>query len=528
MDLNRLTRHWAELFDTSKPRIAPMHVSSLRTILYPISSQFSRRVLGFSLGQVVILLAYTILICFGMFLFSDPVSNPKRAGWIVVTQIPAAFLLASKNSLIGLLVGKGYEKLNYLHRWVGQMIFIAALFHVVSWLVVWTKANDLTKNMRTQVSITGMVAFSGICVLALSSIPVMRNKLWMIFSYGHIIGFTTFVVGACYHVPVAIPWCVAAGGIYALDLILRAVQVHYKPATIEYLPALKATRVVVPSLRSGWRAGQHVRLFVLSSGMGVMNAVESHPFTIASTSEDQEGMVLYCREAGDWTRQLAKLARGHPAAPLGYGSSDKEAGFSSGRTVNVLVQGPYGGPGNVIFSSFSSAMFVCGGGGITFGLSATQDVIRDAFDRCSRIRVVDLVWVVQDPSALIPILPAFKRLVSAAESISSVSLHIHVHYTRASNFSASSIGDLHLPEEIKLVPGRPDLGDMLAALCDCTSGIKNAPAPGGEREQLYGVVVGACGPEPLMDSVRKAEHAVGRSVRNAVGGVELVEEAFAW
>lgn len=42
-------------------------------------------------------------------------------------------------------------------------------------------------------------------------------------------------------------------------------------------------------------------------------------------------------------------------------------------------------------------MFICGGGGITFGLSATQDVIRDSFDRCSRLRLVDLVWVVQDP-----------------------------------------------------------------------------------------------------------------------------------
>ncbi|KAF8310934.1 hypothetical protein DL93DRAFT_2083848 [Clavulina sp. PMI_390] len=526
--LNRLTRHWAEKFDVSQPRVAPLHVPSLRTLLYPLSSQFSRRIMGFSLGQAFILLAYTTLICFGMFLFSDPVSNPKRAGWIALSQIPVSFLLSSKNSIIGFLVGKGYEKLNYIHRWVGQTIFIASLFHVVAYLVMWTKANNLTTKMQSEIAITGMVTFAGISVIALTALPVVRNQFWTIFTYGHVIGFTVLIFGACYHVPAALPWCLIAVSFYLLDLILRVVQSHYVTANIEYLPALKVTRVVVPSLHSGWRAGQHIRLSVLTSGMGLMKAVESHPFTIASTSEDQEGMVLYCREAGDWTRQLAKLARGSPASGLDLGLGAKEAGFGSGRSVNVLVQGPYGGPGNVVFSSFSSAMFICGGGGITFGLSATQDVIRDAFDRCSHIRVVDLVWVVQDPSALLPILPTFKRLIAASESISSVSLHINVHYTRASGISPSFIEELDLPEGIKLVPGRPDLGDMLAALCDCTSGIKHSRAPGGESEKLHGVVVGCCGPEPLMDSVRKVEHGIGRSVRNAVGGVELVEEAFAW
>ncbi|KAF8311051.1 hypothetical protein DL93DRAFT_2169272 [Clavulina sp. PMI_390] len=558
-DLNDLTRRWAEISDASNPRIPPKHVPSLRTLLYPLSSQLSQQIMGYSLGQVVVLFAYTALICLGLFILSSPVSNPTRAGWIALSQIPVAFLLASKNSLIGFLVGKGYEKLNYLHRWVGQIIFVASLFHGIPYLVIWITGNVVANGLSPQDLVTGMIPFSGIIVITFTSLPFMRNIFWTVFAYGHRIGFVTFVVGVWIHRPAAIPWSIAAGGIYALDLILRAVQARYTSATVEYLPTLQATRVVVPSLRSGWRAGQHVRLFVLSTGMGVMNAVESHPFTIASISEDREGIVLYCHEAGDWTRQLAKLAMEDPAA----GVAAKEAGLGSKKTVSVLVQGPYGGPGNVIFSSFSSSMFICGGSGITFGLSATQDVIRDLFEGSSHVRIIDLVWVVKDPAALISILPTFKRLIAASESISSVSLHIHVHYTRVSDLShqqmpgpevrpgsvglagsrgleppkllkltehappASSIGDLNLPEAIKLVPGRPDFGDMLAALCDCTSGIENPPTPGG-RKQLYGVVVGACGPESLMDSVRKAEHAIGRSVRNAIGGVELVEEAFAW
>lgn len=134
----------------------------------------------------------------------------------------------------------------------------------------------------------------------------------------------------------AIPFALTSLGIYALDLILRVVQSHYVTATIHYIPELKSTRVVVPALSSGWRAGQHIRLQVVSTAMGFGQAIESHPFTIATTSEDEDGLVLYCREAGDWTRSLANLARG------GAGQQVNESGMGSGQNVNVIIQGPYG------------------------------------------------------------------------------------------------------------------------------------------------------------------------------------------
>lgn len=118
-------------------------------------------------------------------------------------------------------------------------------------------------------------------------------------------------------------------------------------------------------------------------------------------------------------------------------------------------------------------------------------------------------------AAIIPLLPAFTRLIRQAESISSVSLHINVHYTRA--IASSEIPDL--PEGITLTPGRPELGDMLSASIGCASVLKNTT-----KEGVHGVVVGVCGPEELMNRVRQVEHEVGAKVRAAVGGVELVEE----
>lgn len=155
------------------------------------------------------------------------------------------------------------------------------------------------------------------------------------------ITFLNIVPQSVFHVPDTLFWCLVSAGIFGLDLLVRLIQTHYVTATIHYVPELKSTRVVIPALRSGWLAGQHVRLTVPSVAMGVTQALESHPFTIASTSEDEEGMVLYCREAGDWTRRLAHLARGTSRDVLAM-SKLREAGFGAGRRVNVLVQGPYG------------------------------------------------------------------------------------------------------------------------------------------------------------------------------------------
>lgn len=120
-------------------------------------------------------------------------------------------------------------------------------------------------------------------------------------------------------------------------------------------------------------------------------------------------------------------------------------------------------------------------------------------------------------AAILPLLPTFTKLIHQAEAITSVSLRINVHYTRA---TAVTLEDkLELPDGITLSPGRPDLADMLSSSCSCASALKNTT-----KEGVHGVVVGVCGPDELLDNVRKVENAVGAKVRAAVGGVELVEE----
>ena len=152
--------------------------------------------------------------------------------------------------------------------------------------------------------------------------------------------FNLFVCQVCFHKPAIVPYVLAAVGIYAIDHLARLAKLRICEARIKPLPELETTRIQIPTLNTGWRAGQHVRLRVLSSRMGGwLGWAENHPFTIASMPNSENGLILMCRQtgsAGSWTTRLFDLAK---ASGYGHGERGKTA---AGGDVMVMVEGPYG------------------------------------------------------------------------------------------------------------------------------------------------------------------------------------------
>ncbi|CUA72829.1 Ferric/cupric reductase transmembrane component 7 [Rhizoctonia solani] len=468
------------------------------------------RYAGYSVGQYVILFGYAALITVAMFLFASPVSNIKRAGFVCISQIPIVFALGTKNSLVGWLVGMGYEKLNYIHRWVGQLMFITGLFHVVGYLVKWTKSGVLPIAAKNQ--FWGWMAFGGLVFCAMLSLPVIRRSSYNIFWHSHWIGLIIMVFASCLHVPQCIPYGVAAGAIYGLDQLMRIIKSHWVTATITPVPEMKCTQISIPTLTRGWRAGQHVRLRILSAGMGPIGWAEAHPFTIASVSNASgqgDGLTLLAKRAGDWTNNLYTLSQGTPST---------EKGIGIGRNLSVIIEGPYGGPGPCIFASFTSAVIVTGGSGVTFATSAVEELIVQAEQGNAKTRSIDLVWIVQEHKSAAPLLPVFAALSSRASTIHTLALRVMIHYTRASESVPTNISELVGHDFISFVAGRPDITQTVSEAVRRT-------AVGGSAG---GVIVGVCGPQALVEDVWKAERAVGSEVRKAAGGVEVHEEAFGW
>lgn len=56
-----------------------------------------------------------------------------------------------------------------------------------------------------------------------------------------------------------------------------------------------------------------------------------------------------------------------------------------------------GGPQRTVLSSFSGVVLVAGGSGITFALAALEDLVQKDTAGESRVKIIELVWVVADP-----------------------------------------------------------------------------------------------------------------------------------
>lgn len=97
-----------ELVD--KSRIPPPHIASVPSFLDRLVKLLRVRVTpGYTLGQAVVLMNYTYVMLYGGLRLSNPFTDGVRTGVLAVSQLPLIFALAQKNSILGSLLGYGYE-----------------------------------------------------------------------------------------------------------------------------------------------------------------------------------------------------------------------------------------------------------------------------------------------------------------------------------------------------------------------------------------------------------------------------------
>ncbi|KAL4063459.1 hypothetical protein V8B97DRAFT_2020797 [Scleroderma yunnanense] len=485
----------------------PPHVRAWSSILPPVGNLLRYRLdSGFSAGQALVLGFYSVVLVYPVFLKSDPFSDPLRTGIVAISQVPLVYMLGTKNNLLGMFLAMGYEKLNYIHRYVGMMVILLANVHSAGYIYEWVFEGKFSEYLKESSNKWALVALISIDVLYFFSAPFWRRKAYNIFFGSHVTCFILFIPAVYAHQPKVLPYIIAASAVYGLDHIFRILKTRFFYARIRPIPDLSLTRVEIPDLNAGWRPGQHVRIRVLSGAMGWIGWAEVHPFTIASVAKTPEGLVLMCKKAGGWTGKLYEMAK-----VAGYGLEDG----SMSRSVLVMLEGPYGGPGHSVFASYSAAVFVVGGSGITFALSSVQDIIQRDLEGASRVKVIEFIWCVQDPASLTPLLPQFTALVQQSVY---TPLHISVHYTRAADTLPSKE---FLPPGVSLTAGRPRIAKVLDAVIQRTvsygSGVKASM-------DLTGVIVGVCGPVGLGDEVAEVVSSIDAGRRWAVGGIEMHEE----
>ncbi|KAH8108382.1 iron reductase [Phellopilus nigrolimitatus] len=521
---------------------------------------------GLDLGQIVLVVAYYILLLLCITLQSELIDNPNRAGFMAIAQLPVIFLLSTKNSPLSMLLGAGHgwEKLNFLHRWSGRGAFLAAAVHGSLWI-----RNHLQYGLPIlgqQKETSGVAAFALLCVIVLSSLKIVRMFAYQVFFVVHILALVAFFITLCYHTIYAVPYIFPPLAFYGFDLLLRMFRFRVKDATMVAADN-QMTIIRVNDCDGGWVAGQHVRLRVFIGA----RVFESHPLTIMSAPPrssclNDRSLLLGARVRGDWTRALNAYAREnafpvtapppHPAdhvatvaiseevvlesIPLsgpskaGTGSStEKEiivpekAGWTTaaGAPVQVMLDGPYGG-GGIDLGDFERVLLVAGGSGITFTLGLLDDIV----GRCVRLgrpngertKRVEFAWCVRSFGSIHWVAPLLTEIALLAET-SSLDLHITVFVTCLCD-----------PEAVPPIPNcdvlleRPSVHRMVESLVRGDDGGFHERGVKEARTLVEGGGLAVCsaGPETMVREAKNVTARLALTQAHRLGEVSCHTEVY--
>ncbi|KAF8251817.1 hypothetical protein K440DRAFT_538461 [Wilcoxina mikolae CBS 423.85] len=472
----------------------------------------------FLLGYV----ASNVIFCTYMIDFSDHAAMlselTNRSGVMAtVNMIPLIMMAGRNNPFIGLL-GISFDSFNLIHRWLGRIVVLEALTHVISYTV--NKVGKVGWG-PVKAGITsspfimpGFVAICAFTFILLHSPSAIRHAFYETFLLLHILAAAVAIAGVWYHLAAKpdlghwlfflknaiIPW--------GIDRAMRLARILYRnvgrkmtKATVEALPG-DATRVTIRMTRP-WtlKPGQHLYLYMPTVALWT-----SHPFTITWSEDEQyiklddeklpmnrqdivhqtdRTMSLIIRRRTGFTNALFKKA---------YDSPNKTF------TTTVLAEGPYGKIDTL--GSYGTVVLVAGGVGITHPVPYIRELVEGYANGTVATRRVTLIWVIQTPEHLEWIRPWMTKIL-AMEKRRDV-LKILLFVTRP-----KSTKEIHSPSStVQMFPGRPNFNTLLNMEIECKMG---------------SMVVTVCGGGSLSDDVRQAVRA-----KQDVANIDFIEEAFSW
>lgn len=93
----------------------PSQPRSFSAMFHPVTVVLGHPIMpGYSIGRLVIMLGYFFTLLYATVYKSSPFSDPKRAGFISMSQLPIVFALGTKNNILGMVLSVGYEKVRSL------------------------------------------------------------------------------------------------------------------------------------------------------------------------------------------------------------------------------------------------------------------------------------------------------------------------------------------------------------------------------------------------------------------------------
>jgi NAD(P)H-flavin reductase len=512
------------------------------------------------LGRSLLISTYWVVIVF--MLCSNAIINDAyywerigfRAAWVSVTQVPFVFLLAAKSSIIGVLSGSSYERLNWLHRWVSRTLLITVTVHGTFFYAEWVRSGNVGNQTFVMFELGmmpmvkyGMGAWFVLLWTFLSSLTPIRRLSYEIFVFQHLAAAAVFLWLLWVHVPPYAEYNIwFAISALVFDKIFLFCwtwweNVHLCPKRRTTGPQYKlighhadlralddvTTEVTIKDVSFSWRPGQHIFLRLPTLG-----PLESHPFTIANFCERAAG--ASCNEI-----QLVIQAQRGFTRRLHRKASSASNGRSIGST--AIISGPFGCP--PAWNSFETLVLISASTGASFTLPILESILSKKCGSCaSRI---DVLTIVRRRCRIEVYLPRLNKAVSNAEDLG-IELHVTVAITGESEANLAGINSRDKKSSAQSQAGcqcGAEEGDGIvisspssrpSSSPSSTGNGRKSPSHIGVREKEYracccGVskerITYACGRPDLAEFIRRPVEASGGETSVAVcGGKSLVAQ----
>ena len=389
-----------------------------------------------------------------------------RIGILAYALTPLSVMLSSRESILSLVTGLPYQSFNFIHRWLGYIIFAQSTLHTIGWCIIemWLYQPQPTVGIewiKQLYMIWGVVAMFILLLLVVLSTPWgIRLTGYEFFRKAHYI-LAMLYIGACWgHWAQLSPFLLTSLIVWFIDRgvrLARTALLHYN-----YLPtghmgfrsALANIKFFVDPTNGdtvrldfehphdAWEIGQHFYLMFPASSIW-----QSHPFTPLSlplvNTNSQRHSYIFRAKKGE-TKRIAEMSARLHQTP----SPDSERSPLSTAKLAVVLNGPYGENIARNLAPEANVLCIAGGTGITYVLPVLLSL---AAQPHARDRRISLIWVVrakQDIDWVGPELVILKRFVKTS------GMTIQIFVTRAAKTTSTSITDSDSGSMLKDAEGK--------------------------------------------------------------------------
>lgn len=402
------------------------------------------------LGRAIALLVYWVIIIYMM--TTDAIVDDAyfwerigfRNAWVTVTQVPLLYLLASKCSIIGLIVGTSHERLNWIHRWVGRTMFVTASVHGWYFYTEWVRADFVEYELKMMPMVKyGFGAWGVLLWCLVSGLAPFRRMAYELFVLQHLVSAVVFLWLIYVHVPSSARYNVwFAIAALCFDRVCRTALLAWQ--NIKVFPdkskcnggqrighhaQLRAvgdsiTVVTIKDVHFTWRAGQHLYLWVPRIGLA-----EAHPYTIACAHQLPgtcicNSIQLVVRKHSGFSRRLHDFA-----------TKGQEAGKKANLT--AFVSGPYGSPSR--WDIYETIVLISASTGASFTLPILESILQSKAANC--VKRIDFLLAAKQGEEIDFYVSRLHELIELA-STTGIELSVHIAVTQGpSTFTGDSAID---------------------------------------------------------------------------------------